>query len=88
LSAVARRLTFSRDQAVPIDPQLAGKLRRILARLNVGPLPEALALPGYRLHQLKGDRKGRWSVWVSGNFRLTFEIEGEDATNIDFEDYQ
>jgi len=61
-----------------IDAQLAEKLRRILARLNDGPLPEAVALPGYRLHQLKGDRKGSWSVWVSGNYRLTFDIEGQD----------
>ena len=70
-----------------IDAQLAGKLRRILARLNDGPLPEAMALPGYRLHELRGNRKGTWSVWVSGNYRVTFEIEGEDATNVDFEDY-
>jgi proteic killer suppression protein len=70
-----------------VDAQLAGKLRRILLRLNDGPLPDAMMLPGYRLHQLKGDRKGSWSVWVSGNYRLTFDIEGEDATNVDVEDY-
>jgi proteic killer suppression protein len=70
-----------------VDAQLAAKLRRILARLNDGPLPEALSLPGYRLHQLKGGRKGSWSVWVSGNYRVTFDVEGEDATNVDFVDY-
>ena len=70
-----------------LDAQLARKLRRMLARLNDGPLPGAMSLPGYRLHQLKGERKGIWSVWVSGNYRLTFEIEGEDATNVDLEDY-
>ena len=59
----------------------------ILLRLNDGPLPEAMALPGYRLRELKGDRKGTWSVWVSGNYRLTFEIDGENATNVDLEDY-
>ena len=69
-----------------VDAHLAPKLRRILLRLNDGPLPEAMALPGYRLHPLKGDRQGTWSVSVSGNFRLTFEIEGEDATNVDLED--
>ena len=42
-----------------VNPQLAPKLRRILLRLNDGPLPEAMALPGYRLHPLKGDRQGR-----------------------------
>ena len=70
-----------------IDAQLAEKLRRMLLRLDNGPLPEAMALPAYRLHQLRGDRKGTWSVWASGNFRLTFEIEGADATNVDLEDY-
>ena len=58
----------------------------MLMRLNDGPLPEAMSLPGYRLRQLKGDRKGSWSVWVSGNYRLLFDIEGADAANVDFED--
>ena len=74
-------------EAKGIDAQLAPKLRRMLARLNDGPLPEAMALPGYRLHQLKGGRAGCWSAWVTGNYRLIFEIDGEDATNVDFEDY-
>jgi toxin HigB-1 len=56
-----------------LDAQLAEKLRRMLARLNDGPLPDAMSLPGHRLHRLKGERKGAWSVWVSGNYRLTFE---------------
>jgi toxin HigB-1 len=42
---------------------------------------------GYRLHQLKGDRKGQWAVWISGNWRLVFEFEGENATSIDLVDY-
>jgi proteic killer suppression protein len=70
-----------------VNPQLAPKLRRALSRLNDGPLPEAMALPGFRLHPLKGDREGMWSVWITGNYRLTFEIDGEDATNVDLEDY-
>ncbi len=68
-----------------VDAQLAAKLRRMLMRLNDGPLPDAMALPGYRLHPLKGDRRGSWAVWVSGNYRLVFD--GEDAANVDFEDY-
>lgn len=70
-----------------IDAQLAPKLRRMLTLLQVGPLPEAMNLPGYKLHPLKGDRKGAWAVWVTGNRRLVFEIVGEDATNIDLIDY-
>jgi proteic killer suppression protein len=70
-----------------LDAQLAAKLRRMLIRLNDGPLPDAMSLPGYKLHQLRGDRKGSWSVWGTGNFRLIFDIEGEDATNVDLQDY-
>jgi len=70
-----------------VKAQLAPKLRRALLRLNDGPLPEAMALPGYRLHPLKGEREGVWAIWITGNYRLTFEIDGEDATNVDLEDY-
>lgn len=44
-------------------------------------------LPGYNLHPLVGDAKGRWSVWVSGNWRVTFEFEAKDAILVDYEDY-
>jgi len=44
-------------------------------------------LPGYRLHRLKGDRADTWSVTVSGNWRVTFTFEGEDAFDVDLEDY-
>ena len=46
-----------------------------------------MALPGYKLHPLKGARKGTWAAAVTGNQRLTFDIEGEDATNVNLEDY-
>jgi hypothetical protein len=51
------------------------------------PAPGDLALPGLRLHELKGDRKGTWSVTVSGNWRITFSFEGKDAVDVDYEDY-
>jgi proteic killer suppression protein len=70
-----------------VPPRSAPKLRRLLLRLNDGPLPEAMSLPGYRLHPLKGNREGTWSISVSGNFRLTFEIEDGHATNVNLEDY-
>jgi proteic killer suppression protein len=44
-------------------------------------------LPGFGLHQLKGDRKGTWSIAVSGNWRITFRFQGADALDVDFEDY-
>ena len=44
-------------------------------------------LPGYKFHGLKGERKGVYAVSVSGNWRITFEFEGEDAINVVLEDY-
>jgi proteic killer suppression protein len=78
---------FKTGNTKGVDAQLADKLRRMLARRNDGPLPEARALPGYKLHPLKGDRAGSWAAWVTGNQCLTFDIEGEDATNVNLEDY-
>jgi proteic killer suppression protein len=46
-----------------------------------------MSLPGYRLHPLKGERKGQWAVSVSGNWRLVFRFEDEHATNVDLVDY-
>jgi len=55
--------------------------------LNEGELPGAMNQPGYRLHPLKGDRHGAWAVWVTGNYRLVFEIEDGVAVNVDLVDY-
>jgi len=46
-----------------------------------------LDTPGWRLHRLKGDLKGHWSVQVNGNWRLTFKFDGEDAILVDYQDY-
>lgn len=70
-----------------MNPQLAAKLRRMLILLDRGNDPSALDLPGFRLHQLKGNRSGQWAASVSGNWRLVFEFENEHATNVDLVDY-
>ena len=44
-------------------------------------------LPGLYLHQLRGKYRGRWSVPVSGNWRITFKFDGPDAIDVDYEDY-
>ncbi len=44
-------------------------------------------MPGWKLHPLKGQEAGRWSVWVSGNWRLTFRFVGPDAADVNLEDY-
>ena len=49
--------------------------------------PGDMALPGFKLHPLKGDLKGRWAVEVSGNWRVTFAFVGADADEVDYEDY-
>lgn len=65
----------------------AERLRLILGRLNASTCPRDMNLPGLNRHELKGDRKGTWSVKVSGNWRVTFKFAGEDATDVNYEDY-
>ena len=63
------------------------RLRLILANLNAATGPRDMGLPGLRLHPLKGERKGSWSVWISGNWRVTFSFTVKDAIDVDYEDY-
>jgi proteic killer suppression protein len=70
-----------------IRPEQADRLRLTLGRLNAAARPQDMALPGLRLHQLKGALRGRWSVTVSGNWRVTFAFSGKDAILVDYEDY-
>jgi len=49
--------------------------------------PEDMNIPGWKLHLLKGARENHWSVWVNGNWRLTFAFEGEDAVLVDYHGY-
>lgn len=58
-----------------------------LDRLNAAAVVEDMDLPGFHLYQLKGDRKGTWSIRVSGNWRITFRFESGDAYDVDLEDY-
>ena len=68
-------------------PSNAAKLRRLLTALHAASEPGQMNAPGYRLHQLKGDRKGQCAVWVNGNWRLIFAFDGEHAVNVDLVDY-
>lgn len=70
-----------------VAPDLANRLRRQLDVLNRARTTADMNLPGYRLHQLKGNRSGTWSVSASGNWRITFKFESEDAFDVDLEDY-
>ena len=48
---------------------------------------EDMDIPGFRLHPLKGAEQGRWSIWVNGNWRLTFIFQNRQVTVLDYEDY-
>lgn len=63
------------------------KLRMQLAALDTATVIEDMNVPGYRLHSLKGGRKGVWSITVNGNWRVTFEFTGGDAYIVNYEDY-
>ena len=65
----------------------ATRLARQLQRLDVARRPQDMNIPGWRLHPLKGDLAGHWAVAVSGNWRLTFAFDGEDAVLVDYRDY-
>jgi proteic killer suppression protein len=78
---------FQSGDASGIGPQHTARLRRLLTSLNTTAGPSGMNLPGYRLHRLRGDREGQWAVSLSGNWRIVFEFEDDDATNVDLVDY-
>jgi len=58
-----------------------------LAALDTAQATEDMRVPGFRLHSLKGQERGRWSIWVNANWRLTFEFRDGNAYVVDYEDY-
>ena len=70
-----------------VPPDHVEKLRDILAVLEGSSGPADMDLPGFRLHPLKGKRKGYWAVSVSGNWRVTFRFENGHAVEVDYVDY-
>jgi proteic killer suppression protein len=78
---------FRRSEARGIPVGNAARIWRILDLLDAATKPDEMAVPGYRLHELKGNRAGTYSVTVSGNWRITFAFEGEDAVQVNLEDY-
>ncbi len=78
---------FAKSERRGIDAKQADRIRRILDRLDAAARPEDMDLPGFDFHRLTGDRKGTYSVSVSGNWRITFEFEAGDAIKVNLEDY-
>ena len=76
---------FERDDRRLIGAGLIRRVENILSTLDAAESPQALDLPGYRLHQLKGDRKGFWAVTVRANWRIIFRIENGDAWDVELD---
>ena len=78
---------FKRSDYRGSPAQHAPRIERMLDRLDGALRPEDMNLPGYRFHSLKGARKGEYAVSVSGNWRITFGFEGDNAIDVNLEDY-
>lgn len=65
----------------------AKRLARVLPFLDRATAPADVDLPGWRLHQLKGDLAGYWSITISGNWRVIFRFVGTDVELVDYLDY-
>jgi len=81
------RRFYEIGNAAGIQPKHAKRLRMLLIALDTAQAIEDMNVPGFNLHALKGKEKRRWSIWVNGNWRLTFEFHGGHAHVIDYEDY-
>lgn len=82
-----RRLVEAGDGKL-LQADMVARLRRMLSAIHVAEeLAELESVPGWRLHPLKGDLKGFWSLSVSGNWRLVFKWDNGTATDLDLVDY-
>jgi proteic killer suppression protein len=78
---------YQRGDPSGIRPDLLETVEDILARLDLATIPQALNLPGYRLHALKGELRGFWSVTVRANWRIIFRFEENDVFEVELTDY-
>ena len=81
------RKYFESGSLAGIQPAHANRLKMQLAALDTAQVIDDMDIPGFRLHPLKGSDRGRWSIWVNGNWRVTFEFENGNAFVLDCEDY-
>lgn len=78
---------FKTGSKARIQAKHAERLRKQLFALDSARAPQDMNAPGWRLHRLRGELENHWAVDVSGNWRLTFAFEGEDAVLVDYKDY-
>jgi proteic killer suppression protein len=81
------RNLFEQDDARRVKADQVDRLRLILSALDQASDVQDMNQPTFRLHSLKGNRKGVWAVTVRANWRVTFRFEGGDAYDVDLEDY-
>jgi proteic killer suppression protein len=81
------RKFFETGNTSGIQASHARRLRMQLAALDTAQIIEDMNISGFRLHLLKGQMRGRWSITVNGNWRLTFEFQDGNAYVLDYEDY-
>jgi toxin HigB-1 len=78
---------YERGDRSRMNPTLVDKVETALGLLDVAETPEAVNLPGYRLHPLRGDLRGFWSIRISGNWRIIFRFDEHDVCEVDLVDY-
>ena len=81
------RQLFEDDTAKGVNAEHVGKLRQILGVLHAAETVDALRLPTFGLHPLKGELKGFWAVTVRANWRIVFRFEDSKASDVDLLDY-
>ncbi len=79
---------YESGSAAGVQPHHAKRLRMLLTALETAESIEDMDIPGLRLPRLKGKERGRWSVWVNGNWRVTFEFKDGHAYVLNYEDYR
>lgn len=80
------RLLFEDDNAKGVNTEHVRKLKQILATLHAAETIEAMRLPTFGLHALKGDLRGFWAVTVRANWRVIFRFEDGKASDVDLVD--
>jgi proteic killer suppression protein len=78
---------FETGSKAGIRPTHASKLQRQLRRLDESSSASDMNVPGWKLHPLSGSLTGHYSVWINGNWRITFTFDGTDAVLVDYQDY-
>jgi proteic killer suppression protein len=78
---------FEKGDRRGVRPDQVERIENILLVLNRARSPEDMNLPGFRLHPLKGDRRGQWAVTVSANWRIVFRFERGGAADVDLVNY-